>query len=77
MKVVVTKLAFYNGSRVRPGAEIEVADGLKGSWFAPAASPDARAAKAPKPPKSEPRTLTEMGKPAATTFTEAHQTPLA
>lgn len=77
MKVVATKLAFFNGSRVRPGAELEVPDGTKGSWFAPVASPEARAAKAPKPPKPEPRTLSDMGKPAAATFTDAHQQPLA
>lgn len=77
MKVVATKLAFYNGSRVRPGAELEVPDGLKGSWFAPLSSPEAKAAKAPKAPKSEPRTLSDMAKPAATTFTDAHQPPLA
>lgn len=77
MKVVATQLAFYNGSRVRPGAELEVPDGTKGSWFAPLSSPEAKAAKAPKPPKAEPRTLSGMGKPAATTFTDAHHPPLA
>jgi hypothetical protein len=77
VKVVATKLAFYNGFRVRPGAELEVPEGLKGSWFAPVASPEAKAAKAPKAPKSETRTLSEIGKPAATTFSEAHLPPLA
>lgn len=77
MKVVATKLAFHNGVRVRPGTELEVPAGLKGSWFTAVNSPEAKVLKAPKPVKSEPKTLSEMARPAATTFTEANQPPLA
>lgn len=59
-KVVVTQLAFYNRSRVRPGAVLEVPDDLRGSWFAPINSAAAKAATAPKPVEDTPHTLSEM-----------------
>jgi len=37
VKVVAIKEAFYNGRRVRVGTELEVPEGIKGSWFVPAA----------------------------------------
>jgi hypothetical protein len=78
VKVVVTKIAFFGGSRVRPGTELEVPDTLKGSWFAKVDTPEAKGAKAPraKATKDIPETLSEMARPAATTFSDAHQ-PLA
>ena len=77
MKVVAIKPAFFNGSRVRPGAELDVPDALKGSWFTPVDSPEAKAVKAPQAAKKEPATLSEIARPAAATFTEVNQQPLA
>ena len=76
MKVVATSLAFYKGSRVRPGAELEVPDTLKGSWFAKLDAPEAKAAKAPKP-KTEPRALSELPKGEGKTFVEVHGSDIA
>lgn len=69
MKIVATKTAFYNGRRVRPGAELDVPQGLKGSWFAPVASPEAKAAKE-KPAKPEPKALSELGSENAKRFND-------
>jgi hypothetical protein len=76
MKVVVTATAFYKGSRVRPGTELEVPDTLKGTWFAKVDAPEAKAAKAPKP-KTEPRALSEMPKGDGKTFIDAHSADIA
>jgi 16S rRNA U1498 N3-methylase RsmE len=46
MKVIALSAGFYNGSRVREGAEFEVADGQKAKWFAPVEAVKAVAAKA-------------------------------
>jgi hypothetical protein len=76
MKVVATQIAFYNGSRVRPGVELEVPDTLKGSWFAKLDTPLAKAVKAPKP-KLEPKALSEMPKGEGKTFIEVHSSDIA
>ena len=33
MKVKAIQPAFFNGSRVRVGQELDVPPGMKGSWF--------------------------------------------
>ena len=33
MKVKAIQPAFFNGSRVRVGQELDVPQGMKGSWF--------------------------------------------
>ncbi len=63
MKVKAIAPAFYKGNRVRVGAEVEVADDFKASWFVPngeavKAKPAAKTAKAPA-------TLSEMAKEPA------------
>ena len=75
MKVVALQAAFYNGNRVRPGAEVEVADGYKGSWFAAVDGPAAKAAKAAKskPAKAEPKALSELGGEGTKSFTAVHE----
>lgn len=60
-KVVATSMGFYNGTRIRPGTELEVPDDFKGSWVAAVGSPAAAPPKA-KPVRAEPKTLSEMGK---------------
>lgn len=72
MKVVAIQPAFYNGNRVRPGAEVDVADGYKGSWFVPLDGPAAKAVKA-KPAKQEPKALSELGSDKAQSFTAVHE----
>ncbi len=69
MKVVAIKPAFYNGRRVRVGTELEVPQGLKGSWFAPVAAPEAKAAKE-KPAKADPKALSELGNAEAKKFND-------
>lgn len=76
MKVIATKMAFHNGARVRPGAVVEVADNLKGSWFVKADSPEAKAPKAAKP-KTEPKALSELPRGEGKTFVEAHSADIA
>lgn len=68
-KVVATSPGFFNGMRVRPGAEIEVPDDFKGSWVAAAGSPAVATSK-PKTVRSEPKTLSEMGKAVAKSATD-------
>jgi hypothetical protein len=46
MKVIALQAGFYNGSRVREGAEFEVEVGLQGKWFAPVSTVEAKATKA-------------------------------
>ena len=73
MKVIATKLAFHNGTLVNVGDEVEVPEGHKGSWFAKASSPEAKAAVKPAKAKSEtPRALSQTGKEEAKTFIQAH-----
>lgn len=60
MKVVVTEKAFYNRSRVYPGAVIEVPKDLKGSWFAPIGSEKAKKASVKEEVPPEPQTLSEL-----------------
>lgn len=70
MKVVATKVAFFNGARVRVGAEMDIPDGTKGSWFVAVDSPAAKAAQA-KPAKAEPKALSEVAK-RGKSFVETH-----
>lgn len=78
MKVIAIKPAFFNGSRVRVGAELDVPETLKASWFAPAEVVKAQAtAKAAKQAKTaatgkEPRALSQAGKDEAKSFIQAH-----
>lgn len=69
MKVVAIKTAFYNGRRVRVGDELDIPQGLKGSWFASAASAEAKSAKE-KPAKAEPKALSELGSAEAKKFND-------
>lgn len=69
MKVTVIKPAFYDGSLLNVGQEINVPETLKGSWFVP--SETAKPVK-PKPTKEAPRALSEMGKDQSKTFVQAH-----
>ncbi len=77
MKIVAIKPAFYNGRRVRVGDELEIPQGLKGSWFAPVASTEAKAAKVKPSAKPEPKALSEMGRSDAKSFTDVHDNPIA
>lgn len=45
MRVKVTKRAFHNGARVKPGDVINVAEGAKGKWFEPVEDSDPKAGK--------------------------------
>ena len=54
MKVVAIKPAFFDGARIRPGAEVDVPDGYKAAWCAPKEQAKqilaaAKAAKVPAP----------------------------
>ncbi len=77
MKIVAIKVAFYNGRRVRVGDELEIPQGSKGSWFAPAASTEAKAAKVKPSAKPEPKALSELGRGDAKSFTDVHESSLA
>lgn len=68
-KVVATSSGFFNGTRIREGTEFEVPDDFKGSWVAAVGSPAVAPAKA-KPVRSEPKTLSEMGKAVAKSATD-------
>lgn len=76
MKVIAIKPAFFNGARVRVGQELEVPQGLKASWYAPAevvkAAEAAKAAKQAKATGKEPKALSQAGKDEAKTFVQAH-----
>lgn len=76
MKVVAIQPAFYNGSRVRVGAEVEVPDNLKGSWFAKLEAPEAKAVRAPKP-KAEPKALSQLPKGEGKSFIDVHNGDIA
>jgi hypothetical protein len=72
MKVTAIAAAFYNGARVRPGAEVEVPDNYKGSWFVKLDAPEAKAARAARAPKpTDPRALSQLAKDGKS-FIEAH-----
>lgn len=71
MKVIAIKPAFYNGSRVREGDQLDVPDGFKASWATPVDSVKTPA-KAAKPARQEPRALSQAGKEEAKTFLQAH-----
>lgn len=71
MKVTAIKPAFHDGARIRVGDVVEVPEGFKASWAAPAEVAKAQA-KAAKPTKSEPRALSQAGKEEAKTFIQAH-----
>lgn len=68
MKIKATQPAFFNGSRVRVGQELDVPTGMKGSWFV-----RTEEYKAPVEKKAKaPSTLSEMAKaPAITPDKEA------
>lgn len=74
MKMIAIKPAFFNGMRVRVGDEVDVPEGLKASWYAPAevlkAAQAAKAAKAAK--ATAPKALSQAGKDEAKTFVQAH-----
>ncbi len=78
MKVIVVKTAFFAGNLVYPSPEpIEVPDGTKGSWFVPAGSEEAKAAKAAgkaegKGTQPMPQTLSEIGKGNGRSFNDVH-----
>lgn len=73
MKVIAIKPAFHNGARVRVGDVVEVADGHKGSWFAKAIAPEAKAVVKPaKVSRETPRALSQAGKEEVKTFIQAH-----
>jgi len=68
MKVTAISPAFYNGARVRVGDVVDVPEGFKASWAAPADSVKPPA----KPGKPEPRTLSQAGKGESKTFVQVH-----
>lgn len=74
MEVIAIKPAFYDGNRVRVGDKLEVPSTLKGSWFVPESSPQAKTPKESSPPAKGPKTLSEMARqPAGASFNEVHQ----
>lgn len=73
MKVVAIKPAFYNGTRVRVGDEVEVTDDFKGSWFVKAETvAAAKVVKESKPSRPQPKALSQVGKGEDKTFIQAH-----
>lgn len=62
MLVRATHTGFIYNRRVRVGQTFEVPDGTKGKWFVPVSTPKEEPAKAPR----QPRTLSELGRQAAT-----------
>lgn len=60
MKIKATQPAFFNGSRVRVGQELDVPTGMKGSWFVRA--DEINAPVKAKPAKAQPTTLSEIAK---------------
>lgn len=75
MKVIATKMGFFNGNRQREGSEFEVPDGTKGSWFVPVGTPVAaktvKAVAARKAATPEPTTLSKAGAGKSQSFVEA------
>jgi hypothetical protein len=73
MKVTAIKPAFHNGARVRVGAELEVSDDFKASWFVKAETVEAaKVAKEAKPSRPQPKALSQMGKGEDKSFIQAH-----
>lgn len=72
MKIVAIKPAFFNGRRVRVGDELDIHSGMLGSWFAPVASTEAKAAKVKPSAKQEPKALSEMSNADAKRFVDVH-----
>jgi hypothetical protein len=72
MKVIAIKPAFHNGSRVRVGDVVEVAEGHRGTWFAKPATPEAKAAKPVKATREAPRALSQAGREEVKSFVQAH-----
>jgi hypothetical protein len=63
MKVRVTQVAFWDGSRRRVGQVLEVPDGIKGSWFEVVeGQPSAASSERQKRAKPAPIALSEIGK---------------
>jgi hypothetical protein len=75
MKIVAIKPAFFNGRRVRVGDELDIPSGMLGSWFAPVASTEAKAAKVKPNSKQEPKALSELGNADAKKFNDVHGKP--
>jgi hypothetical protein len=71
MRVVAIAAAFYNGTRVRPGAEVDVADNFKASWFVKVDAPEAKATKAPKV-KDAPKALSQLASAGSQSFVDTH-----
>lgn len=71
MKVIVTQTAFYNGSQVEPGSQLEVPDNFKASWAVRA--DNAPASKPQRAARQEPRALSQVGKDESKTFVQAHE----
>jgi hypothetical protein len=67
MKIKATQPAFFNGSRVRVGQELDVPSGMKGSWFVRTEEYKAPAEKKAKAPS----TLSEMAKAPVSSPDEA------
>lgn len=76
MKIVAIKTAFYNGRRVRVGDELDIPQGMKGSWFAAVATPEAEAAKVKPRTKQEPKALSELKLADGKSFTDVHDTSI-
>lgn len=74
MKVIAIKPAFFNGQRIRVGAELEVPDNLKASWFVKS---DNAKPKAEKAKKDEPKALSELGGASGKSFNDVHSDTLA
>ena len=74
MKIVAIKPAFYNGRRVRVGDELDIPQGVKGSWFVRTESIEAKAAK-PQSVKDVPKALSELGGAKAKSFIDVNGKP--
>lgn len=59
MNVVAIKPAFYNGSLVRLGDQLQIPDNTRGSWFASPESEEAKAAVKIKASGSTPTLVAE------------------
>lgn len=74
MKVTAIKPAFFNGTRIRVGSEVEVPDDFKGSWFVKAETLEAaQVAQAAKPSRPKPQALSQVGKGEDKSFIQAHE----
>lgn len=66
MKVKAIQPAFFNGSRVRVGQELDVPSGMKGAWFVRTEDFKEPAKKG----KPQPATLSELAKAPAVSPTD-------